>query len=42
MPRIMTASSQPPAKPAIVPSSIPPVRAISTDSTPTSSATREP
>ena len=42
MPRIITASSQPPANPEIVPSTSPPASAISTDSTPTSSATREP
>ena len=40
--RMSTASSQPPVKPASVPSSRPPTSAINIESTLTSSATREP
>ena len=42
IPRIIRESSQPPLKPAIIPSTRPPATAMVADSTPTSSATREP
>ena len=42
MPRIISESSQPPLNPAIMPSTSPPTTAIVAESTPTSSATREP